>query len=478
MSTRHVVIVGGGASGALLAAHLLRDRDAGIRVTVIEPSPRLGRGLAFGTSSPSHLLNARARSMSGFGDRPEDFVEWLAANAPGGGRGESYAERRLYAHYLEDRLRPWSVAEGDGRLMHIRGVAVDVVEFADRVRLDLADGTAVVGQAAVLAIGHGLQPPLPLPLPAAPDGDVLILGTGLGMVDEVLSLLDAGHSGQIVALSRRGLLPQPHGRRGEMRLDAADIPLGTHLSYLTRWLRDEVRAQVRAGVAWSDIIDALRPHVPEIWANLPLETRRRFLRHARPWWDTHRHRMAPEVARRITEARLSGRLRVHAGHIVELEETSAGTRALWRSRGSRGRHAGCFAAVFHCTGPRRGPLTRDRLLARLVATGAVRQDPLELGIEVAPALAVMKGAGLQASARLFAVGPITAPSAWETYAIPEIRGQCDKVAGMLRAILQGNRPPRKPPGVSRRRIDAQGAAVEAENWEAGRIPALPPQHWP
>ena len=33
-------------------------------------------------------------------------------------------------------------------------------------------------------------------------------------------------------------------------------------------------------------------------AGLDGDQQRRFLRHARPWWDVHRHRIAPEVARR------------------------------------------------------------------------------------------------------------------------------------------------------------------------------------
>ena len=40
--------------------------------------------------------------------------------------------------------------------------------------------------------------------------DVVVLGSGLTMVDTVISLLDRGHKGRIVAVSRRGLLPRLH----------------------------------------------------------------------------------------------------------------------------------------------------------------------------------------------------------------------------------------------------------------------------
>ena len=103
MNGPHVLVVGGGASGALIAAHLLRDRPSGYRVTVIEPAATLGRGLAYGTRSRSHLLNARACNMSAFEDAPQDFVDWLAVEDPGAG-ADSYAERRRYARYLEQVL--------------------------------------------------------------------------------------------------------------------------------------------------------------------------------------------------------------------------------------------------------------------------------------------------------------------------------------------------------------------------------------
>lgn len=426
MRGRHVLVVGGGASGALAAAHLLRDASAGFRVTVIDPAPRLGRGLAYGTVSPSHLLNARARSMSAFDDLPDHFATWLG----GPDWSDRYVERRLYGQYLESILRPWTTAAGDGRLVHLRDAAVDVLEHAECVRVDLAGGASVVGQAAVLAVGHGLVGESVPPPTALPAGDVLIVGTGLGMVDEALTLLDVGHSGRIIALSRRGLLPQPHGPRGQMQLDAADIPLGTHLSYLTRW----IRAEADVAGSWTDFIDALRPHVPAIWANLPLDDRSRFLRHARPWWDTHRHRMAPHVAARIAAACARGQLEVTAGRIVDVEPQERDVRVIWRARGTSAVRERRFARIVDCTGPRRGNLRADRLLETLLRAGTIEMDPLAIGLNVSPTLAVSPvGRGSNAN-RVFAIGPLTSPNDWETYAVPEIRRQC----AILSLAAQGN----------------------------------------
>jgi uncharacterized NAD(P)/FAD-binding protein YdhS len=64
MIKRHAIIVGGGASGVLLAYQLLRLARRTFRVTLIERRPEIGRGLAYHTGNPEHLLNVRAANMS------------------------------------------------------------------------------------------------------------------------------------------------------------------------------------------------------------------------------------------------------------------------------------------------------------------------------------------------------------------------------------------------------------------------------
>ncbi|TIU89628.1 MAG: FAD-dependent oxidoreductase, partial [Mesorhizobium sp.] len=138
--------------------------------------------------------------------------------------------------------------------------------------------------------------------PIDPDSRVLIVGTGLSMVDAWLTLEHRGHRGEITAVSRRGLLPSPHKKGTPIRLDSADILLGTELSYFVGWFRDLVRATEKAGGNWRDVVDGLRPYNQRIWQNWPVSAKRRFLEHTKAWWDIHRHRMAPEIHARISEA--------------------------------------------------------------------------------------------------------------------------------------------------------------------------------
>src|SRR3954465_5581368 len=125
---RRVLIVGGGASGVLLAAHLLRDRQAPIVVTIAEQRDDLGAGIAYSTKHPDHLLNVRASNMSAYADDEEHFVRWLKANAPPGGPDPAhplhFAPRHLYRDYLTSLLAPHFE---QGRLRRVQAEAVALV---------------------------------------------------------------------------------------------------------------------------------------------------------------------------------------------------------------------------------------------------------------------------------------------------------------------------------------------------------------
>src|SRR5262249_32837004 len=83
---RQVIIIGGGASGVLLACHLLRYRTDDLDVTLIERRPDVGRGIAYHTANPNHLLNVRAANMSAFPDQPDHFWRWLCTRQDDGRR--------------------------------------------------------------------------------------------------------------------------------------------------------------------------------------------------------------------------------------------------------------------------------------------------------------------------------------------------------------------------------------------------------
>jgi uncharacterized NAD(P)/FAD-binding protein YdhS len=440
MVRRHAIIIGGGASGVLFAYQLLRLSRSAFRVTLIEQRPEVGRGLAYHTGNPDHLLNVRAANMSARPEQPDHFWQWLSAN--GFGRCEDrycFVPRRVYGDYIASLIRPL-LSRGDDAdgLRILSGECMSITENADGVVAELASGVQLAGDVAILATGHDSRkaPAACYADPWAPDSAaaieknaaVLILGTGLTMVDYVLSLLREGHQGPIIAMSRRGLLPTPHRRVPPLRIDEKEVPFGASASQLLRWFRHQVEAHRAQGGNWRSVVDGLRPFTQRLWRELPIDSQRRFLEHTRAWWDVHRHRMAPEVEARITKAIADHRLTLMAAKIVEISPNSTGAGVRYRRRGETGVKSLEVGAIVDCTGIVKNPgETGNPVVRNLFDQGLARVDPLHIGLEVASDCAIVNRNG-QPSRRLFAIGPLTRAAFWEIMAIPDIRNQCAELA--------------------------------------------------
>lgn len=439
--TLHVTIIGGGASGTLTAAHLLQRRitPERLRITIVEARKDVGCGVAYSTDQACHLLNTRVHNMSAFADDPSHFSRWLADQGFGPGMDMDFVPRKTYGRYLADLLAPAPDAASVPRLQILSQECVALRVHAHGVEVALADGSVLPSHFAILATGFcrddrrasGLVDPWSRPSDADPAAPVVLVGTGLTMVDMLLSLLDAGHSAPIYALSRRGLLPQPHKATKPLKLSAADIPIGSSAGYLLQWLRTTIRAHEAAGGDWRDVLDGLRPHTQLLWRHLPPESRRRFLRHGSTLWDIHRHRMPPSSAARLAEARASGLLRIVKGHFQGAERHAGGTTVTYRPSGEPELAHLQGAYAIDCRGFRRLSLpTPNRLLQSLLDQGLARLDPLSLGLEFNENDALIDQKG-QSSQRIFGIGPITRGTHFEITAVPDIRLQAARLAELL-----------------------------------------------
>ena len=440
----HVAIIGCGFSGALQAINLLRHE--GPRATLIERSGDAGRGLAFGAAHPTHLLNVRAANMSAFPDDPGHFARWLGERGVDDA-GAAFVPRLTYGLYLSQQLEA-ARRRSNGRLEIVEGRVEDVVHdpAANRVALTLADGRRIDADAAVLAVGN-LPPHHPRGLedPALadhgyfadpwderayrdlrPDEPILIIGTGLTMVDVALRLDLECFAGRILAVSRRGLSPHVHAPARPAETPLGERPQG-EISGLVR----QIRARAEA-IGWRAAIDELRPMTQDIWRAASDAQRQRFLRHARPWWDIHRHRIAPEVAARLQRMRDDGGLEIAGGKPVSYRPAAGGGIDIaWRRRGSDAVETLHADRIINCTGPQ-GDLLRssDPLLATLVSRGTIRPDPMRLGIDVDAQARTVAADGMP-NDWLLALGPMTRGSCWEIVAVPDIRVQTWSVARRL-----------------------------------------------
>jgi uncharacterized NAD(P)/FAD-binding protein YdhS len=396
----------------------------------------MGRGVAYSTTEPAHLLNVRADGMSGWAGEPDHFAKVFEA---AGGDRRGFAERRFFARYLGDMLRG-AVASGCTEL--IEATAVSGTRTGNGWRVEFDDGSSVGAQALVLAVGNqepeslsafagagrrfignpwGADVRAAVEELARSGGAALLIGTGLTMVDLVLSLDAAGHQGQILALSRRGLIPRSHADFDPAAVQPNELSGG--LRGLFRWLRRR-----SAEVGWRAAVDSLRPHSHPLWQGLSGDEQRRFLRHARPWWDVHRHRIAPEVAAAVHRIVAEGRLAIVAGRILAARGGKEGLEVQYRRRGTATVQAGTFAYAFNCTGPLHSiARSNDPLLRSVLDAGEVRPDHLGIGLEVEGTC--------RAGEHLWAMGPLTKGRFWEIIAVPDIREQAAAVADDIQREL-------------------------------------------
>ncbi|MGI4943187.1 MAG: FAD/NAD(P)-binding protein [Janthinobacterium lividum] len=457
-----VGIVGAGFSGTMAAIHLRRALPPDWVVVLFDRTGRFARGPAYAETGAPHLLNVRSANMSALPDDPGHFERWLASQA-GRWPGEvqvteagTFASRRLYGRYLRALLYDEMTLSG-GRVR----LCSDDVTSLDPTGLDpagtgwritCASGRTVTAAAVVIASGT-----LPSSQPCdgvvfhdpwaagataglRPGEPVLIVGTGLTMVDLVLAMHARGFDGPVIALSRRGLVPKRHTPPGPAwPCPPFDEGERRSLSPLLRAVRRRVREAVAHGVDWRAMVDGMRPVTAGLWQDLPQAERSRFLRHLRPYWDAHRHRMAPVVAEAFDGLLARGVLRLKRGRVLEiaLQKRSSGStaRVVIQDRGEFRTEEVVVQRVIYATGIGAGAAT-DGLVAQLVGTGLARTDPHGMGVEVTSSLQATRRDGSPAPG-LWALGPIVRGVFWECTAVPDIRVQAHTVAKeVARVVLE------------------------------------------
>ena len=430
-----VAIVGGGFSGTVAAAQLARR---GISSLLIEGAGRLGRGIAYSTREPAHVINVHAEVMSAWPEDTQDFARQVEAE---GGTAKDFVERARFGRYLDAIL---NAVTSEGLVTPIEAMAVSAARGEEGWIIDLADGRSLSARALLLAIGN--QEPAPMAVAAGisskrfinnpwgpearaaderlvgGDRSVLLIGTGLTAVDHILSLGAGGHRGRITALSRRGQMPRGHIRYEPVPVELHELPMGNVLEFW-RWLRRRA-----AQGSWRAAVDALRPHSSAVWQAFGPKEQRRFLRHAWPWWSVHRHRIATAVAARMKELVGSGQLEIVAGRIRAMREVENGVEVEIVRRGSGKVETRMFDTVVNCTGPL-GTMarTQNQILKQMLGDGLVVVDPLGIGLEVDDRD--------RAGDLVWALGPMTKGKYWEIIAVPDIRGQAAAVAEDIEAEL-------------------------------------------
>lgn len=183
---------------------------------------------------------------------------------------------------------------------------------------------------------------------------------------------------------------------------------------------------------WQGLMDAMRPHWPEVWQSFPPGEKRRFLHYGATLWNVHRHRLAPAIGEFLHQG-LSDNIHLMKGRLAGLALAKDGLTATI----AQNRHKTVLPIghVINCTGPNSDPeKTGDRLVENLVASRLARSAEAGVGLDVDTRNRVRDAGGV-AQPSLLAMGALTRGQWWEITAIPEIARQAQVMSGAIMEYL-------------------------------------------
>jgi uncharacterized NAD(P)/FAD-binding protein YdhS len=449
-----ICVIGGGFTGAAAAIACLKRLKQPFRLSVVEPGSALGRGVAFGGHHPMHLLNVRARDLSVHAEQPGDFLNWAFRQLDQGendaglhqGLAHTFLPRQLFGEYVRQRLFEAVAKRKDVAFEVIAATATGCTRDGDRFRVRFDRATPLKADVVILATAYGAQAQPSTGALAPFDGiaaerfahahSMMLIGSGLTMVDVLFNARRDGFTGTATVISRRGQLPRAHAPQGVVPHQVG-LPQSKRMSRLANAVRIACEAAEAHGTPWQAIINGLRPTLQEMWRALAVEEQARFLRHVRPFWDAHRHRLPAEVHERLQSEFAKGSAVLVRGHVVGVERGAGDFEVSVRRRGSDRVEAMRTDLAFDCSGHR--PDLTSPLIAGLISQGLARPDAHRLGLATEPDGHVI-GRNGALTPGLLTLGPLCQGSLWEITAVPEIVVQADAAAAGIALWQRIDRP--------------------------------------
>ncbi len=448
-----VTIIGGGFSGTLVATQFMKQHlgNEELQIILIERAPRFARGFAYSTNSPKHFLNVPAGKMSAFVEDSNHFLDWVQKRNPTISPS-SFVPRMLYGEYLENVLFQADQSKASNikfKRINDEALNISIDQKEKKATVYLESGINIKTDHVILAVGN-YPPKNPYVKESsfynsdkysrdpwsskATSGiettdSILLIGTGLTMIDKAVELNHKKHSGKIYALSRHGLIPKTHDlNSGLINPDIEKILLKKDLKSIMKIIREEINKVLIDGQDWRAYIDGLRPHIQNLWQSLDQKNKKQFFRHLRPYWDTHRHRI-PDQAAIIIETMINCKqLEIIAGKVIEFKEQKNSVEVLFKRRGLDQIESLTVSKVINCTGSEQDFCQiQDPLIINLLEQGLIKPDALSLGLE-ADKQGALLDSNNQISEILYTLGPTLKGQLWETTAVPEIRVQAENLA--------------------------------------------------
>ncbi len=453
-----IAIIGGGFSGLMSAVHIFRNAKAPVHLHIINSGNEFPKGVAYSTEHPWHLLNVRAFNMSAFPDEQTHFINFLKHHPKYIHTNEdeliiSFIPRKIYGEYLFsiwENLQQEIKSSANSSVTVYNSSAVNSDLKKDKTEITLENGEKIFADKIIIATGHSA--------PTQPDfisdevakskfyfgnpwskwennfsdegGDAFIIGSGLTMVDTVLSLLNKNLKGKIYFNSRHGLLPLSHQHfiKSEF-LTVNDIP-SPRLLDIIKIFRKWVAFFKAEGKPEFLAADKFRPITQNIWRGWTLHEKKYFLRFLKTPWNVARHRIADEIFQTLDRAINEGKL-IYVPGKIKLIAVNENNLSVQVSASKNNVQSFRINHLFNCTGPKDSyKNSTNPFIRSLINSGVASPDDLDMGLKVARNYAVINNAG-EISDSIFTTGVVIKGSFWESFAVPDLRKQVKEVSEII-----------------------------------------------
>ncbi len=439
--TNSLAIIGGGISGTLTVLQIIKQSKSPISILWFDTQNKYGKGYAYNTFDEHHLLNVRANNMSVFPDDPDHFINWLQTKNVNYS-AKDFISRRLFGEYVSNTLETLKHTNSNVTVEQITEEVVAIDQEGEMFRIKTHQTYTV--KKVVLALGNFL--------PAHPKSistefisskyyfqnafnvqltnqiqshqNITIIGSGLTMIDMIVSLARFNYKGKIQVISPHAYIPQAHQDNPLPSVDGfIDGKKKYTLLQIVALVNQQIKLAKTQNLNVHSVIDTMRPHLQTLWLNFSLSEKQQFLRHLRHKWGVARHRAPSQSMAVFNELQASVQLTLTKGRIFDIK-TVGPKFDIYYNTTQKTNQVLHTELIINCTGPESNyDKVPSGLIKYLISNQIIVPDPIKYGIDAQKDGCIIKN--------MYTLGPPLKGILWESVAVPEIRVQARDLAAKI-----------------------------------------------
>lgn len=439
--TNAIGIIGGGISGTLSVLQIIKQNKTPLSIFWFDSQNKFCKGYAYNTFDEGHLLNVRANNMSIFPNEPNHFVNWLKSYHSNYS-AKDFVPRKLFGDYV---LHTFESLKNSNSHIKIHQIAEEVKSIHQSNDIfEIKTHQSYTVQKIILGLGNFL--------PAHPRSiskefisskqyfqnafnvqltnqiqscnDITIIGSGLTMIDVIVSLSHYQYKGKINVISPHAYIPQAHQENPLPSVEAfIDKEKRYSLSELFALVNQQLKKAKKEQLNLHSVIDSMRPFLQQLWLNFSIEEKQQFLRHLRHKWGVARHRAPSQSMSVFNNLKSSGQLELIKGRISDIKVSDLGFQIAYSNKHSN-QQTLHTQLIINCTGPESDySQLKSPLVQYLVTNQIISADAIKYGINAQKDCSIAKN--------IYTLGPPLKGILWESVAVPEIRVQAQELAAKI-----------------------------------------------